>query len=262
MLCSKSSGLSTFGKMSKKFTAARAVMKNDFVLQQWLMSHNLTSNLPALTAGGTHSKNNSSEASSIAQALFLSSPSSASFGVSSYNMVPDSTHVKRNSGPNVSSTYPQALDNFARSCAGYCVATYVLGIGDRHNDNIMLTKDGKLLHIDFGHFLGNFKSKLGIRRERAPFVFTPAFAAILGKPGHPNYTQFVELACKAFNVLRKNGNLLITLFTLMLNCGIPELSVPEDISYLRDMLMLDATDEEVRYILLVCKSIGYTHSYI
>ncbi|KFW88213.1 Phosphatidylinositol 4,5-bisphosphate 3-kinase catalytic subunit beta isoform, partial [Manacus vitellinus] len=73
----------------------------------------------------------------------------------------------------------RAIEEFTLSCAGYCVATYVLGIGDRHSDNIMVRKNGQLFHIDFGHILGNFKSKFGIKRERVPFILTYDFIHVI-----------------------------------------------------------------------------------
>ena len=72
------------------------------------------------------------------------------------------------------------LDHFVRSLAGYSVATRVLGVGDRHNDNIMVATDGRYFHVDFGHFLGHFKSKFGVKRESASFVLTPHMETVLG----------------------------------------------------------------------------------
>jgi len=146
-----------------------------------------------------------------------------------------------------SDQYRAAVDTFLYSLAGYCVATYVMGIGDRHNDNVMLAKAGHLFHIDFGHFLGNFKSKFGIKRERAPFVFTPDFAYVLGERGADDnrFDDFVNVCCEAFNVIRKSGHEFINLFQLMLSTGIPELQSSADINWLRDCLLISAdVDDE------------------
>ncbi|GMH94167.1 hypothetical protein TrST_g4028 [Triparma strigata] len=139
-----------------------------------------------------------------------------------------------------------AKEKFLQSCAGYTVATFVLGIGDRHNDNIMLKRTGEIFHIDFGHFLGNFKKKLGFKREKAPFVFTPAFAAVLDGFKSPTFHRFEDLCCECLLILRKHAGLLITLFSLMISCGIPELTHEDDINYLKERLMLDLNEDQVK----------------
>ena len=47
----------------------------------------------------------------------------------------------------------------------------------------------QLFHIDFGHFLGNFKSKFGVKRERVPFVLTTHFVHVI-KKGENNNNNF------------------------------------------------------------------------
>uniref|UniRef100_A0AAY4D9W3 phosphatidylinositol-4,5-bisphosphate 3-kinase n=1 Tax=Denticeps clupeoides TaxID=299321 RepID=A0AAY4D9W3_9TELE len=139
---------------------------------------------------------------------------------------------EKNSGD----TLERAIEEFTLSCAGYCVATYVLGIGDRHSDNIMVRSTGQLFHIDFGHILGNFKSKFGIKRERVPFILTHDFIHVIqqGKTANTEkFGSFRQYCEEAYLVLRRNGNLIITLFALMLTAGLPELTSVKDIQYLK-----------------------------
>ncbi|KAF2078509.1 hypothetical protein CYY_000134 [Polysphondylium violaceum] len=150
--------------------------------------------------------------------------------------------------------YNKAVDTFILSCAGYCVATYVLGIGDRHNDNLMCTKLGRLFHIDFGHFLGNYKKKFGFKRERAPFVFTPDFCYVMGGKDSAKFSQFVNYCCDAYNILRKNAKLFMNLFAMMVSTGIPELQSMQDLNYLKESFSLELSEEKARE-----KFIGLIH---
>jgi len=143
----------------------------------------------------------------------------------------------------------QAIETFTLSCAGYCVATFILGIGDRNPDNIMVKEDGQIFHIDFGHFLGHYKKKFGIVRERVPFVLTEDFLYVISRGKQDpkkseEFAQFQELCGKAYLALRRHSNLLITLFMMMLPSGITELQSINDVSYLRQTLAVEKDDKE------------------
>ncbi|XP_072943702.1 phosphatidylinositol 4,5-bisphosphate 3-kinase catalytic subunit delta isoform [Epargyreus clarus] len=146
--------------------------------------------------------------------------------------------------------FNKAVEEFTMSCAGYCVATYVLGIADRHPDNIMVKRSGQLFHIDFGHFLGHFKQKYGFKRERVPFVLTHDFIHVInkGQRGGVNdlhdFKVFREHCEQAFKILRQHGHLILSLFSMMISTGLPELSSEKDLQYLRETLVMDLSEEK------------------
>lgn len=143
---------------------------------------------------------------------------------------------------------PQVMDNYIRSCAGYCVVTYILGIGDRHLENLLLSKDGHFFHADFGYILGQDPKPF------PPLMKLPV-QIIEGMGGleDVNYKTFCQYCFITYITLRKNAHLILNLVQLMINTSIPALRTStennetEKIELLwkvEEKFMLDMNDEE------------------
>jgi len=134
-----------------------------------------------------------------------------------------------------------------QSCAGYCVITYLLGVGDRHLDNLLLTKAGVLFHIDFGYILGRDPKPLPpppmrlsremveamggsdvasgrLRSSQTTFIsttFVPGMTSV-------HYQEFRKHCYTAFLHLRRHANLILNLFSLMTDATVPDIALEPD----------------------------------
>ena len=142
---------------------------------------------------------------------------------------------------------PDVMDTYVRSCAGYCVITYLLGVGDRHLDNLLLTTQGKLFHIDFGYILGRDPKPM----PPPPMKLTREMVEAMGGTSSDQYREFLNLSHTAFLHLRRHSNLILNLFSLMVDANVPDIALEPDktVKKVQDKFRLDLSDEEaVHYI--------------
>ncbi|KAN0128791.1 Protein kinase-like domain containing protein [Lactarius tabidus] len=134
---------------------------------------------------------------------------------------------------------PIVVDTFVRSCAGYCVVTYILGVGDRHLDNLLVAPDGHFFHVDFGYILGH-----------DPKLYPPAVKVCkemvdgMGGVHSQHYARFTNFCFTAFSILRQSANLILNLVTLMVDANIPDIKGRNVHELLQEKFMLDLTEEE------------------
>ena len=100
---------------------------------------------------------------------------------------------------------------FMQSCSAYCVITYLLGIGDRHLDNIMITSDGYMFHVDYGYVLGFDPKPMTMPQMR----ITDDMIDVLGGASSACYHEFKELCNKIYNILRGHVSIFLNLLTLL-----------------------------------------------
>lgn len=150
---------------------------------------------------------------------------------------------KENAAYNIS---PDVMDTYVKSSAGYCVITYLLGVGDRHLDNLLLTTKGNLFHVDFGYILG---------RDPKPFPppmkLSKEMLEGMGGVNSEQFQDFVTLCYTSFLHLRRHANLILNLFSLMVDANVPDIALEPDktVKKLQDKFRLDLTDEEaVQYM--------------
>lgn len=90
---------------------------------------------------------------------------------------------------------------FLQSCAFQTVLSFLLGTGDRHLQNVMLTFEGSLFNIDFGYIFGQ---ETVHRVTQSNLKLTPEMLDALGGKHSSDYARFTRCCKSLFRNVRAN----------------------------------------------------------
>jgi len=99
---------------------------------------------------------------------------------------------------------------FIKSMAAYSVITYLLGIGDRHLDNIMIREDGTVFHIDFNYIMG-----LDPKPLTPKIRIIPEMIDAIGGLNSEGYKLFVDECNKCYSILRREYKNVMNMLILI-----------------------------------------------
>ena len=93
-----------------------------------------------------------------------------------------------------------------------CIA-YILGLADRHLDNIMINKSGQIFHIDYSHILESPKTTAIIGEPSIKII--PEMLDMLNGKNSQNYKKFKSYFVKVFDILRLYKNIVLDYYEIL-----------------------------------------------
>ena len=108
----------------------------------------------------------------------------------------------------------QAIQAFVSSMAAYSIVSYLIGIKDRHNGNMMLDDDGHIIHIDFGFVFGLAPGKAA-SMETCPFKLTVEMVDLMGGDKSPHFDLYKKLCGDAYLISMDHADALSDLVDMM-----------------------------------------------
>lgn len=98
---------------------------------------------------------------------------------------------------NPNSTVREMRSRMVTSCAGACLLAFTMGLGDRHLENIMVTQEGLLAHVDFGYILGDDPKHVS-----TPMRITEDMIDAMGGKASPTFVSFIQRTQKGYEAMR------------------------------------------------------------